>query len=661
MRLDRTPDGFELRSGADIWLRHTAVAPCIEIGVGEGRFDMYRGNFDVTGTVSARFPLRYATVDHARVILRAVADGPVLLTLDIGLDGSGATIAFSAAPGFNRLWLRMEADAAERVWGCGEQMSYLDLRHRRFPLWTSEPGVGRDKATAMTQRADAEGRAGGDYYTTNYPQPTYLTSRRVAVHVGTTAYAVFDFKAPDHHALEVWAIPDRLELFTAPSLLTLVQTLSDRFGRPAPLPEWVHHGAIIGLKDGARSLVRLEAIRAAGARVSALWCEDWCGIRHTSFGRRLFWDWVWQPARYPDLPATIARLRDAGIRFMGYVNPYVCVDGTLFPEAEKGGHLARNAAGGTYRVDFGEFDAGVIDLTRPDTRAWFRHRVLRREMLDMGLDGWMTDFGEYLPTDAVLAVGNATLLHNAWPTLWAEVNADAVAGTDALFFMRAGYTGVQRHCMLLWAGDQCVDFSRHDGLRTVITAALSSGLLGNTMHHSDIGGYTSLYGLVRTPELLMRWAEMAAFTPVMRTHESNRPDDNLQIDGDPDVLAHFARMTRIHVHLLPYKRTILADAARGIPATPARCPTTDASTRRNCASRLKISAFPAGVGVGVKSAWSYVEPARKVPPPAGVSQVPLRLSVRRSARPGTDSVSTSPLVGANATSGKCGLASQPWQ
>ena len=566
MQLTPTADGFVLHSGAEVWLRHAAGAPCCAIGVGEGRFEMHRGNFDITGTVSARIPLLHATVEQGCIRLRGTADGPVLLTVTLQVEGPNATLAFAAVPGFNRLWLHLAATPEERVWGCGEQMSYLDLRGRRFPLWTSEPGVGRDKSTAITQRADAEGRAGGDYHTTNYPQPTYLTSRRVAVHVDTTAYAVFDFTAPDHHALEVWAIPDRLELFTAPALLALVQVLSDRSGRPAPLPEWVHHGAIIGLKDGARSFARLDAIRAAGACVAALWCEDWSGTRQTSFGRRLFWDWVWQPGRYPDLPAHIARLRAAGVRFMGYVNPYLCVDGTLFPEAQRGGHLAQTAAGDTYRVDFGEFEAGVIDLTQPETRTWFQERVLRQEMLALGLDGWMADFGEYLPTDAVLARGDATLLHNAWPVLWAEVNAGAVAGTDALFFMRAGYAGVQRHCMLLWAGDQCVDFSRHDGLRTVITAALSAGLVGNALHHSDIGGYTSLYGLVRTPELLMRWAELAAFTPVMRTHEGNDPDHNPQLDSDPAVLQHFARMTRIHVHLLPYKRTILADAARGIPA-----------------------------------------------------------------------------------------------
>jgi alpha-glucosidase len=41
--------------------------------------------------------------------------------------------------------------------------------------------------------------------------------------------------------------------------------------------------------------------------------------------------------------------------------------------------------------------------------------------------------------------------------------------------MRAGFSGVQRHCQLLWAGDQSVDFTRHDGIGTVITGALSAG------------------------------------------------------------------------------------------------------------------------------------------------------------------------------------------
>jgi alpha-glucosidase len=239
----------------------------------------------------------------------------------------------------------------------------------------------------------------------------------------------------------------------------------------------------------------------------------------------------------------------------------------LFPQAEALGYLAHDANGLTYHVDFGEFDAGIVDFTKPEAAEWFATSVLRREMLDLGMSGWMADFGEYLPVDAVLANGDATTLHNAWPTIWARVNAEATADApDAVFFMRAGFTGVQGHNRLLWAGDQCVDFSCHDGIGTVITGALSSGLLGNPYHHSDIGGYTSLFGLVRTPELFMRWTEMAAFTPVMRTHEGNRPRDNLQLDQNDEVLTHFARFTQIHAALFPLFANLADEAAKtGLP------------------------------------------------------------------------------------------------
>jgi sulfoquinovosidase len=576
MALVSTSPGFELVVGDRLILRHRPDAPCLFVGFGQARMDMYRGNFDIEDRLVERTPLRHAVirrVGEIDEIAFAAAPGlPPRMVVTVQAGGDGATLRFSAAESdLNRIWLRLAAEPDEHVWGGGEQMSYLDLRARRFPFWTSEPGVGRDKTSRITFEADREGKAGGDYWTTNYPQPTFLSSRGYAFHLQTTAYAAFDFRNGDWHEVETWAVPDSVEIRVRPSFAALVSAMADQFGRQPPLPEWLYRGAIIGLKDGDRSFERLERIEAAGACVSGLWCEDWVGLRQTSFGSRLFWDWRADERRYPRLAARIGALRERGIRFLGYINPYLCVDGSLFPEAEAAGYLATDDAGATARVDFGEFDCGVVDFTNPAAADWFAERVIGRNMLDYGLSGWMADFGEYLPINVRLANGvDARLMHNAWPVLWAEVNARAVASRgktgEALFFMRAGYTGVQGHCPLLWGGDQCVDFSRHDGLVSVISAALSSGLLGNAYHHSDIGGYTSLFGNVRTPELLMRWAEMAAFTPVMRTHEGNRPRDNLQIDGDPQVLAHFARMTRIWVHLVPYLRTLVADATtQGLP------------------------------------------------------------------------------------------------
>ena len=562
-------DGFELHVAGRLMLRHSRSCPTLTVARGQADVTMVRGNFRITDTPSGQITPVVALVEPDRVEL--LADGKPCALLSIESDG--ALLVEAVDPAYDRLWLRFHAEPREAVWGGGEQMSYLALNGRAFPIWTSEPGVGRDKSTPLTRRMDEDGMAGGDYWNSNYPQPTFLTSRWIAVHLAESCYSVLDFTDPAHHQVEVWRHAARFEFFAADGPQGLVTALSDRFGRQPPLPDWAIGGAIVGLKDGITSFERLERYLEAGTAVAGLWCEDWAGVRETSFGRRLFWDWRRSDARYPDLPDRIAALAARGIRFLAYANPYLAVDGSFYAEAAAAGHFARCPdSDAPYLVDFGEFDCGVLDFTRAETRDWFAERLLGQEMLDIGVAGWMADFGEYLPTDLRLADGSDPMeAHNLWPVLWAQVNAAALAKRgrtgDALFFMRAGFSGVQGHCPLLWAGDQSVDFTRHDGIGTVITGALSSGLVGNAYSHSDCGGYTSLHGNVRTIELMQRWCELAAFAPVMRSHEGNRPDDNLQYDSTPELLACFARWSRVHAHLAPYVRHLVGEAvATGLPA-----------------------------------------------------------------------------------------------
>lgn len=566
-------DGFDLLRDDNCILSHRAHAPAISIGVGAPDLEMVRGNFRIDDFVETRLMLDCCAQVDGCIQLWNAKRPDIIATLGFEARLQQSMLTFRCSdPAFNRLWINMQCDPSEAFWGGGEQMSYLRLSGRRFPFWTSEPGVGRDKSTALTQTMDANGLAGGDYWTTNYPQPTWVSSALHAVHLETAAYSVLDLTEAGRVGVECWSANVDMELFDAPSLPDLVTKLSNRFGRQPPLPDWAISGAIVGLKDGADTFARFDTITASGAAITGLWCEDWVGIRQTSFGKRLFWDWQWNAARYPDLPAHIASLAQRGIRFLGYVNPYLAVDGALYQEALANNYLAlRQDSDTAYAVDFGEFDAGVVDFTNPDAANWFADRIIGQEMLDLGLSGWMADFGEYLPTDVRLFDGSDPMeAHNRWPVLWAKVNADAIAARgkthDATFFMRAGFSGVQAYCPLLWAGDQTVDFTRHDGISTVITAALSSGLLGNAYHHSDLGGYTSLHGVVRTAELMHRWIDLAAFAPVMRSHEGNRPADNLQVDSNPEILRHFARMSQVHAQLAPYVRALCDEAvATGLP------------------------------------------------------------------------------------------------
>ncbi|MBC2665209.1 alpha-glucosidase [Novosphingobium flavum] len=570
VRISAAGGGFDLHFAEKIVLRHRPDCPALAMSRGHARVTMKLGNFHIEDEPFDRLEPSECVVSLNSVSW--LSQGEPVARLDV----QGNTFSITALdPAYDRLIVRFHAEADETVWGGGEQMSYLALNGRSFPMWTSEPGVGRDKTTELTRLMDEQAMAGGDYWNTNYPQPTFMTSRWLAVHLDASCYSVIDCRDPAWHGVETWNCAARFELFSAQGPIDLVSSLSRRFGRQPALPDWAISGAVVGLKAGARSFERLEHYLAAGTAVSALWCEDWAGVRETSFGRRLFWDWQLgsrSEQRYPGLRERIADLASRDIRFMAYANPYLAVDGELFAEARAGGHFAlRQDDDEPYLVDFGEFDCGVVDFTRAETRAWFAERILGREMLDIGIRGWMADFGEYLPTDVRLADGSDPMeAHNRWPVLWAEVNAMAVASRgltgDAVFFMRAGFSGVQAHCPLLWAGDQSVDFTRHDGIGTVITAALSAGLLGNAYSHSDCGGYTSLHGNVRSAELLERWAELAAFAPVMRSHEGNRPDSNLQYDSTPELLTCFARWSRVHARLAPYVRHLCNEAATtGLP------------------------------------------------------------------------------------------------
>ena len=563
---------FALKSGGNTILEYRKDKPMVYVGYGEESVDMYRGNFKIEDYVVERRPLRVtgAAEEHGNVILDL--DGEI--TMKVCMDGDLAEIFFEQKnPAINRFWLRVNAGADEKCYGCGEQMSYFNLRGRHFPLWTSEPGVGRDKTTYVTWRSDVENKAGGDYYNTNFPQPTFVSSRHYYLHVDSTAYADFDFRNENFHELQIWEVPASIRIEAAGTFIKLLEKESEFFGRQPELPDWIYNGLIVGVQGGTeRSFGLLEKTMDRGVKVAGLWCQDWCGKRVTSFGKRLQWDWQFHKEMYPDLPKRIGELHEKGIKFLGSINPYLVNDGELYKEGKEKGVFATKADGSEYLVDFGEFYCGVVDFTNPEAYEWYKNEVVKKHSLDIGIDGWMADFGEYLPTDdLVLHNGKSPMIeHNHWPALWAQCNYDALKETgklgEVVYFMRAGGTGSQKYCTLLWAGDQSVDFTIHDGLATVICAALSAGMSGCGLTHSDIGGYTSLFGNTRTKEVFLRWAEMAAFTPVMRTHEGNRPEENFQYYDDEDCMERLARLVDIYTMLAPYMKTLVAEnAKRGIP------------------------------------------------------------------------------------------------
>ncbi len=575
LELTTLDDGFRLTYQQRTILRHTEQAPCLWIGGGEADIEMFRGNFNIKDRLNEKIALTDTSIiaqpDGWTVYFsRGNTLGSTLVIttdeqgrLKITLKNDDRT--------HNRIWLRLVAQPDDHIYGCGEQFSYFDLRGKPFPLWTSEQGVGRNKQTYVTWQADCKENAGGDYYWTFFPQPTFVSTQKYYCHVDNSCYMNFDFSAPEYHELALWEDNATLRFECADSYISLLEKLTALLGRQPELPDWVYNGVTLGIQGGTEVCQqKLDAMRNGGVKVNGIWAQDWSGIRMTSFGKRVMWNWKWNKDIYPQLDTRIKQWNKEGVQFLSYINPYVASDRDLCEEAAKHGYLTKDANGEDYHVEFGEFYAGVVDLTNPDAYDWFKG-VIKKNLIELGCGGWMADFGEYLPTDTYLHNGvSAEIMHNAWPALWAKCNYEALQETgklgEILFFMRAGYTHSQKYSVMMWAGDQNVDWSLDDGLASVVPAALSLAMSGHGLHHSDIGGYTTLFEMKRTKELLLRWCDFCAFTPMMRTHEGNRPGDNWQFDSDAETIAHFARMTSVFTTLKPYiKQAVEQNSQTGLP------------------------------------------------------------------------------------------------
>jgi len=562
LKIIRQNDQLNILFKDEIIIHHTSQEPSFYVGQGLESIDSYRGNFEIDDYIKTRIPLSNVDVEDQTLVF---SHQEIKLTLKLSVEDDRLIGQFNLNQPMNRFWFRLFAENNESVYGCGEQSSYFNLKGRDFPLFTSESGVGRDPHSLTTFYANLKDKAGGYYYSTYYPETSIISSRKYWFHLNTYAYSIFNFKHPHFHELFTWEIPQGFVLSKKEHYTELLSDLTEVTGRPPLLPDYLLDGMILGVQGGLDQVLKyLKQAKDKGVQVSGLWCQDWAGYRFTTFGKRLYWNWKLNESLYPKLPEVIKELEKENVHLLSYICPFLLENESLFLEAESQGFLVLNQKNESYKEDFGEFFCGIVDLTNPLAFDWYKG-IIKKNLIALGIKGWMADFGEYLPIDCKLHNGvDAVLMHNEWPVLWARCNYEAVAETNNLgkvfYFMRAGGYLSQRYATSLWAGDQSVNWELHDGIASTIPAALSVGIIGNPFTHSDIGGYTSLHGNIRSKELFDRWCEMNVFTSYMRTHEGNRPKDNFQFYHNDDTLNHMARMTHIRLALKPYIKHLFHEA-----------------------------------------------------------------------------------------------------
>ncbi len=469
--------------------------------------------------------------------------------------------------------VRIKTKKGLHFFGGGEQFSHVELTGKKVPFLVEENGIGRGDQPA-TRTANLVG-AGGHEWTTYCPIPLILTSDNEAYLIENDCYSEIDLSVDGEIRFTVHDNEIRLRRWKADSPKELIQKITEYTGRMPELPNWTY-GTILGIQGGAERVQKLvKDAKHYGNPVSAIWIQDWVGKKQTSIGSRLRWEWKPDTATYPNFKQFCAEMNAQGVKVMGYINPFLLEGTDMTNEALENHYIIHNQDGSPYLIPFGGFKGYIIDLSNPDAWNWIKD-IIKTNLIGNGLSGWMADFAEWLPFDCKLHSGqNPKDYHNRFAAEWAKVNREAIeeAGKlgEVVFFSRSGFTGSSGISTLFWAGDQMVDFGENDGLGSAITAMISSGLSGMAINHSDVGGYTALKfpffkNYLRDKEVLYRWIEFEAFTPIFRTHEGLLPNDMVQYYTDDETQEFFARFGKIHKELEPYFKNLIKEASEtGVP------------------------------------------------------------------------------------------------
>lgn len=533
----------------------------LTVAMGHARYKMKRGSFKTKDHIRRVHHLHFTHQEGNRYLFSdGVVQAEIIATFEPWMK-----LHFHVDYGFDRFSIRFKTFEGEHFYGCGEQYATLDLQGKDVAIWVSEhQQVGKIIRKLLHEKLhgpDPDRITPFNQQQTYCSVPTFLSSKHYAFYCHEDSYGIIQFGKGEVN-IHFRKFPQSISILTADNTRELSKKLCELVGISPRIPDWVNDGAILAIQGGTEVLrKKYQEAKAKGIKVAALWAQDWCGHVVTSFGYQVYWNWSVDNDLYKGLPEFIEELRKDGVRFLGYINTFLKEGAPLYEEAKIKGFLVRKQSGEPYLVKSTTFDAGIVDLTNPSAYQWYKE-LIKKNMIEFGLSGWMADFGEYLPTDAVIYGGRAKDLHNRWPTLWAKCCYDAVQETgkqeEIFFFNRAAYGHTLQFTNSMWNGDQHVDYSDEHGMGSVIPASLSLACSGCGIVHSDIGGYTTVLFMKRSAELLRRWSEMNVFTPVFRSHEGNRPQDNAQF-LDEDVVEEFAQNSQLFAALKPYRLHVLND------------------------------------------------------------------------------------------------------
>ena len=305
------------------------------------------------------------------------------------------------------------------------------------------------------------------------------------------------------------------------------------------------------------ALGAIDSLKRAGYPVDGIIFDlYWYGVE-TDMGKL-----AWDKKQFPDHRMMLDSLNAMGVNTILISQPYINKIGAIdnYNTLDAGRMLTRDASGKSHDVTTWVGDAGMFDISNPDTRAWLWNRL--KPLTAEGLAGWWGDLGEPEVHPLTIEHANgetAEQYHNVYGNEWSRLIYEGLRkdfpDMRPVLLMRGGTAGLQRYSVFPWTTDVSRSWG---GLQPQVNLMLNSGLSGLGYMSSDIGGFAVDPEHPYDPELYVRWLEMGAFTPVLRTHAQFKPEP-YHYPKQTEILKKFIKM---RYEWLPYNYTLAYENAQ---------------------------------------------------------------------------------------------------